>query len=124
MSRAQAQAGLAVPKSRLKTKHDWAFAVRTPQLWNSLSEDLVLQNIYYYFKKFFFFQKKLFISSSTLLYFQQVLSVFIIVMISKQIDGHSSEMDNFCHPSRICPVLKRSGETFEAKCTTFVLDLL
>ncbi|KAF7655183.1 hypothetical protein LDENG_00059700 [Lucifuga dentata] len=33
---------LTIPKSRLLTKSDWAFAIHVPKLWNSLPEDLKL----------------------------------------------------------------------------------
>jgi len=33
---------LAIPKSRLKSKGDRAFAIRTPRLWNDLPEEIRL----------------------------------------------------------------------------------
>ncbi|KAF7669676.1 hypothetical protein LDENG_00151700 [Lucifuga dentata] len=33
---------LTITKSNLKTKGDWAFALRAPKFWNDLTEDLRL----------------------------------------------------------------------------------
>ncbi len=72
---------LATPRSRLKTKADRAFAVRAPTLWNSLPEELRLED------SLLFFQLSLkthfdHLAFSELFYLLLISSVLLRVLLS------------------------------------------